>query len=271
MEYNLEANPYRIVGIIIIACLFIWYFPITHNFLFPVPKTIETTKLVYINNTEYITLIPTPDGKTYWANEYDSGLRKINNPFSYIDYNTSDGISKNNPFKFSVNVYDYRVFDYLHWFNSADYKYYAFTPKDGYKFLFIFVDSSIDDVISDNIRIWLPSSDKFVIQYNYETYSEVMDIETKQLRFRELENIPNINNDGYIQYYAQKRMYADIDAYRDSAGEYSEQQYYLYEGYSNRMNGYILYEIPDYINIKDIYVISNFGGFGYSSWKLKGF
>ena len=265
--HNTEYNPIRIIGIIIIAGLFIWYFPITHNLLFPAPKTIETTKLIYINNTKTVFVTPTPDGRIYFASEYQSGIRKLNQPYSFISYKASDGISKNNSFKFSVNVYDYRQFDYLHWYNPSLGKYQILFPKTGYKFLFVFVDAYIDDILSDNIRIWLPNN--FQFQYLTDVFTEYADNETKQLRYRELEFTPNINNDGYIQYYGQKRMYVNTEDTRKTAGEYSEQQYYLYEGFSNRMNGYILYEIPDYINIQNGYIIANFGGFGYSSWSLQ--
>lgn len=268
MEHNLEFNPIRVVGIFLIIAILIWYSPI-HGVIIPEPKVINQTKLIYINQTTTVLVTPTPDGKTYWANEYQSGIRKLSNPYSYIDYHTSDGVSDNNAFKLSINVYDYRMFNYIHVFNPSDYKYYIYPPNDGYKFLFVFVDISIDEVISDNIRIWLPSSDKFLIQYNNQLYSEFPDDSTKQIRIRELENVPTINKEEYIQYYGQRRQY-DI-SYTHSAGEYSEKSYYLYEGSSNRINGYILYEIPIGAEPDDIYVNANFGGFGKSSWKLSGF
>lgn len=225
----------------------------------------EVNKTPIVTQIEYVKVLvtPTPDGINYFPNEYQSGLRKINRPFSWI---RSD-VSGYQDMRVTAIVYDYMMFDKLHWFNPSDAKYYEFIPSTpDSKFLLVFFNIYMDNEAGEDTRLWLPHKNMFNIQVRDVLYSP-LDYE-EQVRFKELENTPTLSGVTYAQAYGQYRVYNDEEYARKTAGEVSDKQYYLRGGKSNAQDGYIIFEIPAKAEAKDIKFRASFYSFGWSEWKL---
>jgi hypothetical protein len=225
----------------------------------PVVIVDEPVKIEYV----YITVQPTPDGKTYFASEYESGIRKLGREFSFIRYNTTGYKTTS----IHANVYDYRVFNSYHWFNPEDYKYYEEYPsKLGKKFLFVFAYIYADDVIGDDTRVWIPTTKSYAVQCQNKMYYPISFME--QLRIKELEDVYNSNDDYRIGYYNTVKMYSE-EGNRDTAGEYTQSIDVLKGGKSNKIDGYIVFEIDKEDKLEDLTVHADYFAFGKSSWKIK--
>jgi hypothetical protein len=235
------------------------------NIIFP-KKNIEenNTRMVIIEKEVQVLVTPTPDGHIYFASEYQNGTRLLKRPFSFIRY---DALMKQD-MKVTTIVYDYQFFEKMHWFNPTDYKYYESTPYsgEGYKYCLIFITVFMDDIIGDDTRMWMFNRSYFGV-YDGENmhYSQPYEY---QVRFKELENKPTFDNTGYVQAFKQKRLYNADDYYVKTAGEYSDEAYYLRGGISNAIDGYLIFEIPKDKTPEDLIVFADLSSFGFSRWRL---
>lgn len=237
------------------------------QFLFQKPKVIapiivQPTPIII---EKYITVMvtPTPDGRLYFASEYQNGTRLLKRPYSFIRYNA---LYKQD-MKVTTIVYDYKFFEKLHWFNPTTYKYQEQLPDTGYKWCFIFVYTFMDDIIGDDTRMWAFNRSFFSV-YNEKSQEMFTALEYPyQLRYKELEQTPTFDNSQYVQAFKQVRMYSSSSSYSRTAGEYSDEQYYLRGGISNAIDGYLLYQIPINTTENDILVFGNFYSFGFSQWR----
>jgi hypothetical protein len=230
----------------------------------PVKNTTPNATVIVIREYVTVTITPTIDGREYFASEYNQGLRKIGREFSFTEENVS-GFKNINV---HTNVYDYREFNSYHWFNPTDYKYYEQYPSDlNKKFVFLFHYMYMDDVIGDNAPIWIPTEKQFALQCGDNMYSPVS--MAKQVRIRELENVFNTNDDYPIQYFGTFRMYANTEDNRKTAGEYAEQITRLKGGKSNKVDGYLVFEVDKTCNAENMIANVNYFAFGDSSWRLK--
>lgn len=260
---NTEVNYLRVLVLILIIGLFI-YLILPWNIIFPKKPVENLTKIIIQKEYINVLITPSPDGKTYFVNEYQSGIRKLNRPFSWIRNNVS-GLKN---MKVTVNVYNYLMFDSLHWFNPTEYKYYTEYPEiSNSKFLFVMVNIYMDDIIGDDTRLPLFNKTSFIVEINNKLYYSKDYPE--QIRFKELEYTYNLNDDSIIQAFGQKVIYSKSSEYRSTAGEYSLKDYYLKGGISNAIDGYLIFEIPKNTNPEDIIISAKFYNFGSSSWILK--
>ena len=265
-DYDNKPINFHLIVIIGIAFLIfiIMFYPMFNNHS---QKNIENKtnvsniSTITIYKEIYITVTPTPDGKIYFASEYESGIRKIKRPFSWYRADVT-GLKD---MSVHVVIYDYRIFDTYHWFNPQDYKYYEEKATKGNKFLFVFINIYMDDVIGKDTRMWLPDANHFGVQIDNSLY---MPIEfEKQLRIKELEDVYNYNDDSRVNYYGGFRTYEKGNS--DTAGEIYQNLTYLKGGKSNAIDGYIVYEIPNNIQDEQLIVSGNFYEFGNSAWVLK--
>ncbi len=227
------------------------------------PNT-EEIKNPIITQVEYITIMvtPTPDGIKIFSNEFENGTRLIGRPFSWI----REDVLGYQDMKVTTTVYDYIMLDKLHWFNPSDYKYYEQEPsREDMKFLFVLFNIYMDDKAGEDTRMWLPKDNLMNVLIGNKIYSP-LDY-PKQIRFKELENTYNMNDDSIIQAYGQFKTYEKGNP--KTAGEISEEHYYLRGGKSNAEDGYIMFEIPKDTKAEDIIFRANFYDFGYSAWRLK--
>lgn len=256
----------------IIAIIFIFLFIISgipfkilKDTISPQKEINNTPNITVMTVTKYIEILVTPtiDGKQYFASEYQTGLRKINNWFSYY---REDALGKQD-MNIHVIVYDYKIFNKYTWFNPQDWKYYVEFPHEGKKFIFVFINIYMDDVIADDTRAWFPDESHFAVQINNKLYLPIP-IE-KELKIEELKYSYNYNKDTIAQYYGTYRYYSSDLSHAKTAGETYENLTYIKGGLSNAISGYLLFEIPKDIPDEDLIVTGSFNAFGNSGWLLK--
>lgn len=263
-----ELNPRFVIWmLIIIGFAAIAIYPI-----FAAQPVIEkpnmTVKEVIIKE---VMVYPTPDGIKIYAPTYESGVRKLNHPFSFIrknvtgNYTTQKQITGQDLMITSL-VYNYIILEDYSWFNPADYFYYREQPQEGYKYIFVCFVMWMDNDVYDDTRFWLPKEHMINLQYRDTVYSSVWF--PKQLRIKELETVPNYNNDAYIKAYGQYRAYNPEESAVKTAGEISIDEYYLRGGKSNAQDGYLLFEIPKEARAEDLIFHVSFYELGYSGWRL---
>jgi hypothetical protein len=285
-EFNSRIIVFAILGIILLIAIF---FPYSS---FDKPKIIDPTNLTlsdkdkvviyskltpeerikvanYIMTTptpviQMVYVTPTPDNGYYYVSEYESGIRKLQRPFSF----SRKDVSGLKDLTAHVTVYDYRIMDSYNWFNPADYKYYEQKPLDNNnKFLFVFIQFYIDDISGDGVKFWLPKDNSFAVQID-ETLYQPIEFE-KQIRIHELEEIYNFNDDNRITAYNSIRMYSHSTEKTKTAGEYSQNIDVLQPGKSNAIDGYLLFEVPNHISVDNTKILGTFYAFGESQWVLK--
>ena len=271
MEYEENYEPqlfnYRLLALLCVCALLfgVLIYPVLSKQPKPEPIKIIENKFDVIQ-IEYITVLvtPIPDGKIFFAQEYQTGIRKINYPFSFIREKTS-GLK--NTVVHAV-VYGFREMNYYTWFNPTEYKYYRQYPiGDNNKFMFIFYNIYLDDITGDDSRLWITTEKQMNLQIKDVLYSSIE--YPKQIRIKELENTFNLNEDIGISAYNSKTVYSSSSEYRNTAGEYSQTYDVLKGGKSNAIDGYIIFEIPKDSNLEDILFAVNYNSFGDSFWRLK--
>lgn len=271
MEYEENYEPqvfnYRLLTLLCVCALLfgIFIYPVLFKNKPEPIKVIQENKSNAIQ-IEYITILvtPTPDGKIYFASEYQSGIRKIQRPFSFIREKTS-GLK--NTVVHAI-VYDYREMNYYTWFNPTEYKYYRQYPiGDSNKFMFIFYNIYLDDITGDDSRLWITTEKQMNLQIKDVVYSPIN--YPKQIRIKELENTYNYNDDKRVSAYNSQTVYSSSSEYRNTAGEYSQSIDVLKGGKSNAIDGYIIFEIPKDSKDEDILFAVNYDSFGQSFWRLK--
>lgn len=257
----MDINPRVFAFLAIIG--FLAFLVFGGNIIFP-KKNQEEDKpqMVILEKEVQILVTPTPDGHIYFASEYQNGTRLLKRPFSFIRYNA---LYKQD-MKVTTIVYDYKIFEKLHWFNPAQQVYQEQLPDENMKFCFIFITVFMDDIIGDDTRAWMFNRSYFGLfdgeimryhmQYPY------------QIRYRELEQTPTFDNTGYVEAFKQKRLYSEEEYAVKTAGEYSDEVYYLRGGQSNAIDGYLLFEIPKDKTPDDLIVFADLSSFGFSRWRL---
>ena len=265
-ENNYDWSPFNfkvlgvcfillLIGIIIIA-------PMLNR---PQPVKFIDMNVSTVTQIEYVTVLvtPTPDGNTYYASEYQTGVRKINRMFSFF---REDALGKKDLSVHAV-VYDYKTFIKYNWFNPTDYKYYLERAPYGYKYLFVFTAIYADDVIGGDTRFWIPKENQFTVGIKGLSY-QLIEF-PKQLRIKELENTFNYNENSMVTAYNSLRQYKPNNEYKNTAGESFESIDVLKGGKSNAIDGYFVVLIPDNTKDEDIIVYENFYTFGNAGWRLK--
>jgi len=260
----MEINPRLLAFMALVGILVFLAFG--GNLLFPKNHKEDeeiTVEPIVVDHYIEVLVTPTADGHIYFASEYQNGTRMLKRPFSWIRY---DALYEQD-MKVTTIVYDYRFFDKLHWFNPTEYKYREIEPNTpGFKYLFVFVTMWMDDVIGDDTRMWALDRNAFAVQVGGTGYTP--QAYPYQLRFKELETTPNFDETTYIEAFKQRRGYNSEEFYIKTAGEYSDETYYLRGGKSNAIDGYLLFEVPKDTTAEDCMVLARFYSFGSSNWRL---
>jgi hypothetical protein len=266
-EQHYTYSNSRLLIILVLALVIGNYYFHPLDKIFPQNNSINVTPvnntiIIYRNVT--VTVTPTPDGKTYFAGEYENGIRKLGRPFSWLQKN-AEGLTSMSG---HVKIYDTRYFDSLHIFDPTTYTYNEIKPSnDNNQYCFIFVKIYIDNVIGNGAPdLWLPNEQHFFLQSKDKVYYPIE--WTKWLRIKELENTWNDNNDHRIEYYGVYNSYSRDLKYKSSAGVYAQDIYWVIGGESNSIDGYIVYEIPKGSEPDENYVLAELYSFGIPTWKL---
>lgn len=242
--------------------------------IFFLPNILEKPKME-INTTinitsvptpiiQYVYVTPTPDNGIYYSGEYESGIRKLQRPFSFY----RQKVLGEQDLSVHAVAYGYRIFDKYHWFNPMDYLYYTEYPSmPDTKFLFIFFNVYLDDIIGDDVRFWLPNQTSYAVQIGKTLYTPAPF--QQQLRIKELEETFNKNDNMRIDYFNSYKFYEPSINNTGTAGETFKNIDVLKGGKSNAVDGYIVFEIPYDTKVEEISFLANFYTFGSSQWILK--
>jgi len=257
-----EINPRFLMWLsVVILFILIAVYP-----LFNQTEVTVINKTPIITQIEYITVLvtPTPDGIIYFANEYQTGIRKILHPFSWIRK-----VDNYRDIKITSNVYNYMSFNKLHYMNPADSKFYELLPIDNAnnKFLLVFYNIYSDEIIGDSVGYNLPSENMFSVIINDISYSPFY-YYNKQFWFKELEQTFDYNEVNNIKAYGQYRYYSKSKEYAKTAGVISIPINSINPGKYNGDDGYIIFEIPKSVKDEDILFQVSYSSFGWSAWRL---
>lgn len=285
MELNPRIKLFIAIGLIIFVLTGI-PFRMLIGIIEPPAKIINNTTptiIIYRNITTIVTVTPTIDGKTYFAGEYQSGIRLLSHPFSWY----RDDINiKNNKLKISANVYDYRIFNTYHYkdfdYSNSPNNIYVeqFPSNPNNEFIFVLANIYEDDTIGNTYNSWLPTVNSFALSINGITYTPIVPSEYTQIK--EMEEITNQQNDYFIEpfgtYHQYTNSYSHNEYYNNGTpvgfvpnGVAGNKLYTLSQipkGSSNMVDGYIMFEIPKDTPYTAINVIANFFTFGHAEWKL---
>lgn len=215
-----------------------------------------------IIKTVYVT--PTPDNGIYYSDEYTPGIKKLGRPFSWGQEDAT-GLKDIN---IHARVYGYRILQSYHYFDPTEYKYFETYPLSmDKKFLFVYINIYMDDVIGDDAPIWTPTDNMWAVQIHETLYSPI-DFK-KQLRIKEFEETFNFNDNSRIGYYKFLKTYSASSEFTKTAGETGEDLTRIHGGQSNAIDGYLVYEIPAETTIEEISVLGSFYAWGQNAWILK--
>lgn len=263
-----ESEPnYRGILLVALFGLAIFYFisPLMfpHQHISNISVNNTTPEITPIIIEKIITITPTPDNGIYYASEQQNGTRKLGRYFNYH----RDNATGYKDLDFYVTCYGYKILESYHFWNLYDNKYYEVIPKEpNHKFLFVFIQYYTDVVSGDDVRNWLPDEYRFTVAYNNTAYTPIAF--NQEVRIQELENTYTKNDDSRIQYYGQ---WVRQPLWGEEAGKPTSQPHLIsYGGKSNAIDGYIVYEIPNEAEPKDLSVYGSFFSFGYAEWLLKG-
>lgn len=259
----MEINPRILALIVLVGILFA--IPYAGAYLFPKPKVVEPEKVV-IESVKEVFVTPTPDGRVYFADEYQNGTRLLKRPYTFIRYNA---LYKQD-MKVTIMVYNYMFFEKLHLFNPATYKYEEMLPDNpDNKFCLIFAYVVMDNIAGDDTRMWMFQKEFFALYNEKDQLTYRNTVYTYQSRIRELENTVSFDGSVKVQAFKSMRAYTRSKLYNGTAGEYDAEQFYLRGGTSNAIDGFIVYQIPKDTTENDLIVLGNFDSFGWSNWRLK--
>ena len=116
-EFNTQIFVYAAIGLFLIFCVV--FLPSMLEKPKPITKVIVNITPTLVPTIEYIYVTPTPDNGIYYAGEYQSGVRKLQRPFSFY----REKALGEKDLSVHVTVYDYKNFNKYHWFNPSDYLY----------------------------------------------------------------------------------------------------------------------------------------------------
>jgi hypothetical protein len=181
------------------------------------------------------------------ANLYPDAL-KLKQPFTF---GSGDVISE-------CTVYRYWINDTYQWHNNFDNHYYTQKARDGYKFLFIFIDM----VNNGKTRVWPPTTDKIHLLYGGTEYPIYAG---HSLPAKSIKNEVTITQITEMQYQSTLTGSEYVEDFGYSHGtKYA----FLYPGQSNAIDGYLIYEVPDSLTADNTVVRIEFNGSDVGVWKL---
>jgi len=268
-EVDLDAKPinFRLLALLCICAAitgFLFYpmfKPQPVKVIEPLQNVSQAIEIRYIE----VPVTQAPDGLVFFASEYQTGIRKINRPFSFY----GDNVTGKKDMRIITRVYDYKIFTKLHWYNPSDTHIYEMLPSSGNKYLFVFYNMMMDDITAQDARFFMPSFKNFVVQ-DMNIAGQFYPLEYPyQINIKELEYSYNLNDDSKVKHFSGHREYSTSLSEKSTAGEIWIKHNILRGGISNSEDGYILYEIPIDTKEENLIVGINFYSWGDAYWKLK--
>lgn len=270
MEYEKYDNStpinFQFIGVILVCLAVIGFmmYPIIKSSMTQKEIVNTSSNITTITKIEYVTVLvtPMPDGINYYASEYQEGIRKVGRWFSWIHEN----VSGYQDMKGHLIVYDYKEFNKLNYFDSTDNKYHLMVPSSGKKYVIVFIEMYLDDIVYQDVRMHIPDRKYFLLQSHNATINNLE--YPYYLRIKELEYTYNNNDDMRVKAFRQNVRFSRNTAYKESGGYYSEDVIWLYGGKSNSEDGYLIYEVDKKENINDLTLCSAIEAHSNICWRL---
>jgi hypothetical protein len=141
--------------------------------------------------------------------------------------------------------------------------WFTHVPSDGMKYLFVYVCMYMDGTtIERDPRMYAMGSDHFTVQVGNQFYYPLKESDPKE-PIKELEYVWDIDHVHTIKPYA----YGDLT--NTVSGSKIYESTWLRMGRSNKMDGWLLYEVPANTRPEDISVLGRFDNLGgYAFWSL---
>lgn len=155
-------------------------------------------------------------------------------------------------------VYRYWMNATYQWHNDMDNHYYVQKARDGYKYLIIFVNMEN----KGSTRVWPPGSNSIHLLYDDREYfpdqnhylpDKSVNIKATPIEIKEIQYISKLTGSEYVEDYGYS---------------HGSKLAYLYPGESNAIDGYLIYEVPDYVKPEKIRIRIDFNGKDTGVWKL---
>jgi hypothetical protein len=249
-----DIKTYLLIGILVFVGLI--YFVAANQPPEPVPVPIVPTTAP----TEIPTPIPTPapvptldwsqcgvQDNCYHLKEWAMWYRQDANNFG-------------EDLRAWFTVYDFKVMKSYHYHSVSWNRNFKETALPGWTYLVIFINLYSD---GDDTRMYVFPRHLFNIQVRDQLYSPEDEIDPT-LRITEFDVLQNYGRTGTPVPYPYK-----IIQEKGTGIITAEEQQILYNGRSNAVDGYIIYMVPEGINLSEVKVaasLRDLGGMAY--WKL---
>ena len=177
-------------------------------------------------------------------------------------YNISR-VSKDNKtaIRVYITAYRYQFRDsYLYWDTVAT-RYLPVDPAPGSRFLFIFLNTWIDDSVPNVIPLDGFDYTHFTLEYNGTTFPATVD----RHQISELQPYSNLFKTGYVVPFGYMWVTNSITLKRELHALPN-----LEPGKGNAWDGFIIFEVPKDAKQSDLKVSGRFSGLGSAYWVLQG-
>jgi hypothetical protein len=230
----------------------------------PVPTTIATTIPTPTPQIIYITVTPTPAPVRIFS-EWVSGERNMGELFSY----RRDNVQGLKDMHISTVMYGYKILDSYEWMSEQYQRYFEEYPAPGNKFVIAYIAQwEKGDTIEDDASVWGFGQDHYAIQYRDVVYAADPTYQP-MIRIKELESVPDYGTQNYIRPYGYDLEYHSDRNATVNAGWVALPRQWIRMGFSNRWDGFIIYQIPASAQPKDLRLLFNGGSFGSAQWTFQ--
>jgi hypothetical protein len=205
------------------------------------------------------TPIPTPGIKAKQVDAYATGERWEKQWYKHIEMkrpNQFSDASPKKPLEYGIVVYDHKFMSSYTWWSDANGQYYKEIPKQGYKFLFVWIHEEVFGDPKINIHNMYGFDERcFVVQrndifyYNDTTYNPVN-------RILEFDNKGDLYGISRTSAFGYQRTYVGMSS--RYGGWIAEDKSDIYIGNGNAWDGYVIYQVPESSTDSDVLIVGNF-------------
>jgi len=157
-----------------------------------------------------------------------------------------------------ATVYRYWMNATYQWHNDMDNRYYTEKPKQGFKYLFVFVN--IENIGTDGypypksgmIRVH-NDGDVYYVDPSHHLPDKSTDRDAIPVEIKEVET---------------QSDYFNLERVEDYGYSHGTTQDFVYPGQGNAVDGYLIYQVPVYLKPADTYVEIQFDSNDRAAWKL---
>ena len=258
-----ELGIFFVVAILVVGCIFVITAPV------PVETTTVTTETQNITVAPTVTRAPIPTAApvltTYTEDQFYPGLRLMGQLYTWKRLN----VSGEKDMEVSTLVYGGKLLPLYHWRSEQWQEYFLEFPQRGSQFLIVMVAQWMNGTTQqDDPSMWGFDLEHFGVSYAGKVYQPDVGY-SPNLRIRELENLSDLGDVDRLKPYGFDVVYSAERNASVNAGWMAIPKSWLRMGFSNRWDGYIIFQVPSDAEIGDLVVVSDFGEFGDAAWSYR--